>query len=388
MYFTKTGIFLYTFIGLKHPEEYNRRHILNPNNAKKHLCPHCGKFIKSGGGIPVPFFILVLLLCAGFFLWTSGKHSQANVSGQPSAIGKLYRGVPDYITSPEADKSCGVCLASANSFLASKKQATIREKTKDMAGLPAGEYQIGSPDGLGDADEHPRHLVHLDAFYIDKYEVTTADYMKFTKDNYANYPEWAMPEGKFNIDTGKNTYYRHLSAILKTCTNCPIVGVTAQSAEAYCKSKNRRLPTEAEWEAAARGGADSAFSFGETAAMAGDYAWYETTSEEKPHPVGTKKPNKYGIYDMYGNVWEWISDIYSKDYYSESTKINPKGPTAGRGNIIRGGSWASDANSMRSGNRASTFKPNDDIGFRCAVSESALLDEGATSPVAVEIASN
>ena len=357
------------------------------------LCPHCGKFAKTSHSIPLHTLISALILSAALFFWVSNRNrpietgaAAANTQSAPASE-RLPGEIAAYIRSPQADKACGVCLASANSFMDDRRVAGIRGKTKDMVLLPSGEYKIGSPAGLGDPDEHPRHLAYLDAFYIDKYEVTTADYLKFAENTGADYPEWARPEGKFNIDTGSEPYYKHLSPVLKTCGTCPVVGVTAHNAEAYCRSKNRRLPTEAEWEAAARGGTDSAFSFGDDPAMTADYAWNETNSGKQPRSVGGKKPNNYGLYDMHGNVWEWVSDFYDKEYYAISQKNNPKGPMNGTDHVVRGGSWAFDADSLRSGNRASTYKANDDIGFRCAVYENEL-SAGAVSGSATAIIRN
>ena len=341
----------------------------DPSCVKK-ICPHCGKPAKRSPGIS--FYILIpALIGAVFFLLASGG---ADVETAPPE-GGLSADVAAYIGSRGADEACGVCLAAAGNFLESKRLAALREKTKDMAAIGAGEYQSGSPDGAGDPDEHPMRQVRLDAFYIDKKEVTTEDYLKFARETGANYPEWAKPGGKFNVDTGAEPHYKRLAALLKTCADCPITGVTVRDAEAYCGEKGRRLPTEAEWEAAARGGAASAFSFGENSARAGDYAWYDVNSGERPNPVGRKNPNKYGLYDMHGNVWEWVSDRYDRGYYAVSPRLDPGGPAAGTENVIRGGSWAFDTDSMRSANRASTYKANDDIGFRCAVSERSLVVE-------------
>ncbi|MDD2805366.1 MAG: SUMF1/EgtB/PvdO family nonheme iron enzyme [Elusimicrobiales bacterium] len=293
--------------------------------------------------------------------------SAAQSEGRPGGGGMLSAETEAYIGSPVADKACGACLAAAGKFIEDEKLAALRERTKDMSYLPAGSYQVGSPEGSGEPDEHPKRQIRLDAFYMEKHEVTIADYMKFAAVAGENYPEWAKPAGKFNIDTGNEPYYGRLSALLKNCSNCPVIGVTQKDAEAYCASKKRRLPTEAEWEAAARGGAASAFSFGEDMGQAGDYAWIETNSGGEPHPVGMKKPNKYGLYDMHGNVWEMVADYYDAQAYSNGGGGDPQGP-AGRENVIRGGSWAFEAAAMRSANRASTYKANDDIGFRCAVS--------------------
>jgi len=289
-----------------------------------------------------------------------------------SYTGGLSPEKADYIASSRADKSCQSCLAAADAFLTEKKTAALHEKTKGMSYITPGEYHMGSPDGLGDPDEHPERSVTIDAFYIDQHEITIAEYMKFVADSGGNHPEWGKPEGKFNIDTGGEKYYKHLSSQLKTCADCPIVGVTFRNAEDYCRAKNKRLPTEAEWETAARSGSNSAFSFGDDPSEAGDYAWYEKNSGENLHQVGQKKPNSLGIYDMHGNVWEWVSDLYDKEYYAYAQKRNPQGAETGREHVIRGGSWAFDATYLRSANRASSERANDDIGFRCAVSKSEI----------------
>jgi len=284
---------------------------MKDSTGAKKTCPHCGSQLSKTPSIPLYILIPALITGAVLFLLKSGR---ADIE-TPMPGGRLGADAAAYIGSPDADKACGVCLTAADKFLAEKRLAALREKTKDMAAIPAGEYQTGSPDGLGDSDEHPRHQVRLDVFYIEKHEVTTAAYLKFAGETGGNYPEW---------------------------------------------------------EAAARGGTASAFSFGDNSARAGDYAWYNANAGEKPNPVGEKKPNNYGLYDMHGNVWEWVSDRYDKAYYAKGANAAPEGPAGGTENVIRGGSWDFDAESLRSANRASTYKANDDIGFRCAVSESAL----------------
>ena len=208
------------------------------------------------------------------------------------------------------------------------------------------------------------------------------DYALFTRKTSDNYPEWQKPGGRYNIETGSDKYYRELTALIKTCGNCPVFGVTWENANAYCQWKNKRLPTEAQWEAAARAGSKEKYFFGDTPDKADDHSWNENNSSEFPHPVGQKKPNKYGLYDICGNVWEWVSDLYDKNYYSARPSKNPPGPQADprspKERIIRGGSWASDINSLRSANRASYKRANDDVGFRCAVLESDLFHEHET----------
>jgi formylglycine-generating enzyme required for sulfatase activity len=335
-------------------------------------CPHCGKHIASKpAGSPVYLIISVLALAASVFFWReSGKAVPA--APQPAPVRGLNEEKAAFIVSPAGAAACGGCLASADDFLLQKRVTALKNRTAGMALIPGGDYKIGSPQDLGDPDEHPRHDVQLPAFYLDAREVTIADYMKSVKATQANYPEWGKPGGKFNIQTGAYPHYRRVSGLIDTCPSCPVIGVTAQDAAAYCERAGKRLPTEAEWEAAARAGSDAAFSFGDSAAAIDAYAWYEDNSGGLPHPVGSKKPNAFGLYDMHGNVWEWTSDFYAKGYYAASERNAPTGPAAGRENSIRGGSWAFDADSLRSANRASSSRANDDIGFRCAAGKAEL----------------
>jgi len=311
----------------------------------------------------LPF--LLVLVPALFFANPPAANAQFSRESAKS-------GLLSYIQGPGADPACGVCLGAAQKFLDGKKKDEIVAKSAGMALIAAGAYHVGSPDSLGDPDEHPAAKITLDAFYIEKTEVTLKDYMQFVKTTAGNYPEWAAPNGKFNMETGKDDYYRRLKALVITCDTCPVFGVSWQNANAYCLWKKRRLPTEAEWEAAARAGAKEAYSFGDLPLGAGTYAWTEENSKNMPHPVGQKKPNKNGLYDMHGNVWEWVADVYDKKYYSARPANNPAGPPQGKGHVIRGGSWAGDTESARSGNRASSKSANDDIGLRCVVTEAEL----------------
>jgi formylglycine-generating enzyme required for sulfatase activity len=127
-----------------------------------------------------------------------------------------------------------------------------------------------------------------------------------------------------------------------------------------------RLPTEAEWEHACRAHSQSTYFFGEYAADLDDYAWYELNSHSRPQPVGEKKANEYGIYDILGNVWEWCWDRYDASYYHRSPSVNPAGPNRGDSRVIRGGSYHSGASHLRSATRF-WFDPELElpfIGFR------------------------
>jgi formylglycine-generating enzyme required for sulfatase activity len=281
----------------------------------------------------------------------------------------------DYMRGDNADPACGICLGAARRSLEKTERELLLKKTAGMALIPGGAFTLGSPEGTGDPDERPAAEIKLSAFYLDRVEVTIGQYTEFARITGGNYPEWLKPGGKFNILTGTDKYYRRLDTLIKTCDSCPVFGVAWEDAQAYCLWKKKRLPTEAEWEAAARAGSAAAYSFGSTAELAEDFAWLETNSGETPHPVGTRKPNKYGLNDMHGNVWEWVADLYDKTYYARRAARDPQSSEMGQEHVIRGGSWAVDAASARSGNRASTRRPNDDIGFRCARSESDLSKE-------------
>ncbi|MDD5627942.1 MAG: formylglycine-generating enzyme family protein [Elusimicrobia bacterium] len=216
-----------------------------------------------------------------------------------------------------------------------------------MARIPAGEFWMGSPQGVGGSDEHPRHKVYLDAFDMDRTPVTVAQYREFSR-----------AAGRAMREQFPHTGDGH-----------PVVNVGWDDAEAYCRWAGKRLPTEAEWEKAARGGTDTAYSFGDDERGLGDHAWYDANSGNWPHPVGQKKPNPYGLYDMAGDVWEWVSDWYDPDYYRISPGRNPQGPPTGAQHARRGGSWDNDAYRCRPASRGFLPGPiqrNSNWGFRCA----------------------
>ncbi|PIU19295.1 MAG: hypothetical protein COT18_08255 [Elusimicrobia bacterium CG08_land_8_20_14_0_20_59_10] len=232
-----------------------------------------------------------------------------------------------------------------------KARLLAEEKARTPQGMVIireGAFHMGSSAGEGDADEQPRHKVHLDEFFIDRYEITVARYRKFAQATRAAMPEQAGPGAESR----------------------PVVQVSWNDADKYCKWAGRRLPTEAEWEKAARGGTDTKWSFGGGESRLAEYAWYADNSGNTTHPVGQKKPNPYGLYDMHGNVREWCADWYDKNYYSKSPGRNPKGPGTGTARVVRGGSWLVKGGNTRSGFRLrlNPDNKNKNIGFRCAVS--------------------
>ena len=137
-------------------------------------------------------------------------------------------------------------------------------------------------------------------------------------------------------------------------------------------SDGYRLPTEAEWEYACRAGTSTAYFFGDDPSKLGDYAWFDKNSGGRPRPVGQKKPNPWGLYDISGNFWEWCNDFYKVDYYGESPRSDPKGPDAGQTKVVRGGAWRFSAERCRSAYRYNENPGYADVcfgydiyGFRC-----------------------
>jgi formylglycine-generating enzyme required for sulfatase activity len=222
------------------------------------------------------------------------------------------------------------------------------ETLKGMALIPAGEFQMGSQEGEGQSEEHPLHKIYLDAYYIDKREVTAGQYKNFAESTGREMRE----QEPWSTDAH------------------PVVRVNWYDAWAYCKWAGSRLPTEAEWEKAARGGMDADFNPEKDYVALDKYSWNGLNSGNLPHPVGLKEPNLFGLYDMRGNVWEWTADWLDYEYYRKSPAQNPQGPDSGRYRVLRGGSAHYDASYLRMAYRSSNFPGfrSDDVGFRCAAS--------------------
>ena len=225
-----------------------------------------------------------------------------------------------------------------------------------MVLVPAGEFTMGSPDGVGEKEEHPQHTVDLDAFYIDQYEVTTEQYAQFMSATGHSAPEfWDQVDSSRD---GKK----------------PVIGINWDDAQTYCDWAGKRLPTEAEWEKAARGTDQRTYPWGDTnldsriANFGKD--WDSEVYAERLKAVGSYERGKspYGAYDMVGNVSEWGADWYDKDYYGKSPQKNPHGPSSGVLKVLRGGSWLDSPTYLRSALRY-WFNPAyryANIGVRCA----------------------
>lgn len=236
-------------------------------------------------------------------------------------------------------------------FLNISLLSTVQAQSENMALIPGGEFMMGKNinNGLGFS---PAHKVWVDSFYMDKTEVSNSEYLKFCQETGHTLPEF------WNSDIFRcgEIYPDH-----------PVIGVNHGDAVKYAAWAGKRLPTEAEWEYAARGGLEDR-----------DYpngnAWHKDRAKQDgqgwknlTEAVGQYEANGYGLYDMGGNVWEWVSDRYSESYYQQGVYKNPRGPDTGSNRVIRGGSWHSGAMCKKVFYRKGLISSWSDfaVGFRC-----------------------
>jgi formylglycine-generating enzyme required for sulfatase activity len=220
----------------------------------------------------------------------------------------------------------------------------------EMVLIPGGTFLMGS-------DQHqqvakPMHPVTLDAFYMDAHEVTNSQYHQFCMESGHKLPEfWGMDIYKSGLDFPDH----------------PVVGVSHFDAREYAEWAGMRLPTEAEWEYAARGGLEGvSYPYGENADRARARI-NEPNAEKGPVKIKSYAPNSFGLYDISGNVWEWVSDWFSESYYQESPDKNPQGPLQGSFRVLRGGGWHSGpgCTSVHHRNALPTHWVDMAGGFRC-----------------------
>ena len=237
-----------------------------------------------------------------------------------------------------------------------EKEIVWEKDGKEMVLIPVGSFEMGDHFSEGEEDERPVHTVALDAFYMDTHEVTVGQFKQFVNQTGYSYDTWN--------DVAKYS----------PGDDYPMIYVNWNDATAYAEWAGKRLPTEAEWEYAARGGlVGQRYVWGDDEKLARDYANYEWVEGkdkwELCSPVGSFKPNGYGLYDMAGNVLEWCADRYDGNYYTNSPANNPQGreDSIYKYRVLRGGSWLALTNSLRV-----AYRPIDNpnsryiyYGFRC-----------------------
>jgi formylglycine-generating enzyme required for sulfatase activity len=282
----------------------------------------------------------------------SGDVGEKIIGGYSKTI--IWKPMQENITTLESDK------------VKFKVTAIIKSTMPDnMVFVKGGTFQMGSEDG--EDNEKPIHSVTVSDFYIGKYEVTVAEFKKFI--TATGYKTDAEKEGNSIIYTTKwevmkGVYWKHDTKgdlRRRSDYNHPVIHVSWNDATAYCKwlqettGKGYRLPTEAEWEYAARGGnqsknykyagtndESSLYRYANFADKNTDFSWSVKSQNDNyayTAPVGKYLSNELGIYDMSGNVWEWCSDWYGSDYYKNSSSNNPKGANSGAYRVLRGGAW-------------------------------------------------
>jgi len=264
---------------------------------------------------------------------TDGGRNYKPISGAEGDVGKNVKpGTGRYISFLAND-----ALAGKNASF----KVVVFSPPPGMVFVAGGTFQMGSNS---ESDEKPIHTVTISGFFMDKTEVTQAEYRKVM---------------------GKNP------SRFSGCDDCPVENVSWNDANAYAQKVGKRLPTEAEWEYAARGGNKSK---GYNYSGSNDIdavGWYGRNSNSKTHPVTQKQPNELGLYDMSGNVWEWCSDWYSDSYYRSSPKNDPQGPNSGSSRVLRGGSWYLYADLCRVALRSRDHPDwySDKYGFRLVLSQ-------------------
>ncbi len=299
-----------------------------PNYTR--YCAYCGAQVRTGPRIPTWLVALAMLLVGAVVGWRATISLAPNRDGLGETASGPTAALPIIValtpTRPPAVPTTAPTTALPIANATAIPAFTVQRRGSDNAEMvlvPAGEFTMGS--NSGDDDEKPPHLVYLDAFWIDKYEVTNAFYKKCVDAGKCQRPN---PTGS----STRNAYYGNTQF-----DNYPVIYVAWADAKTYCEWAGKRLPTEAEWEKAARG------TDGRTYPWGNDWDAKKLNSGEGgagdtvavgSYPAGA---SPYGVMDMAGNVWEWVADWYDASYYSKSPVRNPTGPSSGQTRGVRGG---------------------------------------------------
>jgi formylglycine-generating enzyme required for sulfatase activity len=279
--------------------------------------------------------------------------------------------------------TCAVLVLASSSYSETPVEAPPTDSL--MVLIPSGEFTMGSVSGEGDDNERPQHRVNVSAFYIDRYEVTNAQFRRFIEaGGYTDRNNWSDEGWRWRRNVTEPEYWSDGNPNFgEVYPQYPVVGVSWYEAEAYARWAGKRLPTEAEWEKAARGTDGRMYPWGneeptcERAVFrgCGTGPWEMSFGRLRfaCRAVGSCAAGRspYGVEDMAGNVWEWVADWKDNKYYSKSPVADPPGPTTGRYRVVRGGAWnlaTNNLGSARRGNYYNSYPKYRDlfIGFRCA----------------------
>lgn len=369
---------------------FREKPTLQPCNTSCHTVAEFAVSMSEGCS---PFVVQMLNLSenASYFQWIFSDNTVetgtavTHVFNKPGVytitlIASNEKGCSDTLTMVDA-VTVRVCVNNSNTstqLVALNTQAVIADIEKNMVFIQGGTFSMGSANpgiaGEGDSkDETPVHDVTLRGFYMGRTEVTIGQYLAFCDETKTHYPEWLEAGSKYNIETSSNDYYKK-KGMSRDNKNYPVTGVSWNDAVAYCEwlsgktGKKYRLPTEAEWEYAARGGPKwtDGYQYAGSPNL-DEVGWYSRNSNGQPHPIAGKKSNQLGLFDMSGNVYEWCSDWYGN--YTSEAQTNPTGLEVSASRVFRGGSWYINARFCRAADRGGympTYR-NDDIGFRLAL---------------------
>ncbi len=318
-----------------------------PVAQKRSIAPWIGLGVV---GIAV---VSVLVLLAGFLIsrLVSPPPTPTTASSEVVTAAQLATQTPKLTATATATSTP---VATATPALGIGSTLTREKDGMVMVYVPEGPFTMGSNDS-GDS-EKPVHQVTLDAFWIDQTEVTNGKYVQCVQAGACQPPS-------ITRSSSRPSYYGTAQYV-----NYPVIYIDWLNSKAYCKWAESRLPTEAEWEKAARGTDGRTYPWGE--GIDKSYANYNSDVGDTTR-VGSYESGKspYGVYDMAGNVWEWVADWYGS--YTASSANNPTGPASGESRVLRGGSWNSNVLNVRSADRFWYYPSNtdNDLGFRCSRSQ-------------------
>ena len=288
----------------------------------------------------------------------------------------MYRSICKWFFAVSLWIAGGANLCDAQSPQDQSPKEVINSNGMKLVLIPKGTFMMGSPESEeGHEEDEVRHEVTISQdYYLGVYEVTQAQYEK--------------------VMGGNPSYYQG-AKVDNQNAELPVDSVSWDEAVEFCKKLSElpeekkagrvyRLPTEAEWEYACRATSETVYSFDDERGLLPEYGWFDRNGSDRTHTVGLLEPNRWGLYDMHGNVWEWCSDWYGE--YPAGAVIDPSGPKESGGRVNRGGSWNNTAESCRSANR---FRdgPSDRyrlLGFRVAMSPSTVPEVIGDVPQVVD----